>query len=251
MTPSKRLRDKVALITGGASGIGAAHARVFAEAGAKVLICDVQEELGLGVADDVNRKGGEGAFFRLDVANEGNWKTAVAEAVKRFGGLTTLINNAGVYQPAGLDTETIEGWNRIIAINQTGVWLGMKSAMPELLKSGNASIVIIGSIYGIVGSPGSIAYHASKGAVRVMSKSAALQYARQGVRVNTIFPHLIKTAIVEGLPADVMKALEDAIPMGRGGVSDDVAYASLYLCSNEAQYVTGAELVIDGGFTAL
>ena len=248
---SKRLHNKVALITGGASGIGAAHARVFAEAGAKVLVCDVQDEMGRGVVDDVNRKGGKAAFFRLDVANEDHWKQAVAEAVKRFGGLTTLINNAGVYQPAGLDTETVEGWNRIIAINQTGVWLGMKTAMPALLKSGNASIVIIGSIYGIVGSPGSIAYHASKGAVRIMSKSVAVQYARQGVRVNSIFPHLIKTAIVDGLPEDVMKALEDAIPMGRGGVSEDIAYASVYLCSDEAQYVTGAELVIDGGFTSI
>ena len=248
---TQRLRDKVALITGGASGIGAAHARVFAVEGAKVLICDVQQDLGNVVAHDIKRQGGDAAFFRLDVASEDNWKTAVAEAVRRFGGLTTLINNAGVYQPAGLDTETMEGWNRIIAINQTGAWLGMKTAMPELLKSGNASIVIIGSIYGMVGSPGSIAYHASKGAVRVMSKSAALQYARQGVRVNSIFPHLIKTGIVEALPANVLNALEEAIPMGRGGVSDDVAFASLYLCSDEARYVTGAELVLDGGFTAM
>ena len=248
---NKRLLDKVALISGGASGIGAAHARVFAEAGARVLVCDVQEDMGRGVVDDVNRKGGEAVFFRLDVANEENWKQAVAEAVKCFGGLTTLVNNAGVYQPAGLDTETVEGWNRIIAINQTGAWLGMKTAMPALLKSGNASIVVIGSIYGIVGSPGSFAYHASKGALRVMAKSAAVQYARQGVRVNSIFPHLIKTAIVDGLPADVMKALEDAIPMGRGGASEDIAWASVYLCSDEAQYVTGAEIVIDGGFTSI
>ncbi len=246
----KRLLNKVALISGGASGIGAAHARVFAEAGAKVLVCDVQAEMGRSVVDDINHKGGEAAFFRLDVASEENWKQAVAEAVKRFGGLTTLVNNAGVYQPAGLDTETVEGWNRIIAINQTGAWLGMKIAMPELLKSGNASILMMGSIYGIVGSPGSLAYHASKGALRVMSKSVAVQYARQGVRVNSVFPHLIKSGIVEALPPDVMKALEDAIPIGRGGVPEDIAYASLYLCSDEAQYVTGAEIVIDGGFTS-
>ena len=247
---SKRLLNKVALISGGASGIGAAHARVFAEAGAKVLVCDVQAEMGRSVVDDINRKGGEAAFFRLDVASEENWKQAVAEAVKRFGGLTTLVNNAGVYQPSGLDTETVEGWNRIIAINQTGAWLGMNTAMPELLKSGNASILMMGSIYGIVGSPGSLAYHASKGALRVMSKSVAVQYARQGVRVNSVFPHLIKSGIVEALPPDVMKALEDAIPIGRGGVPEDIAYASLYLCSDEAQYVTGAEIVIDGGFTS-
>jgi len=248
---SDRLRGKVALISGGASGIGAAHARIFADEGASVLVCDVQDEMGRAVVDDVKRNGGEAAFFHLDVASEDNWKQAVAEAIKRFASLTTLINNAGVYQPAGLDAETMEGWNRIISINQTGAWLGMKTAMPALLESGNASIVVIGSIYGIVGSPGSIAYHASKGAVRVMAKSVALQYARQGVRVNSIFPHLIKTAIVDGLPPDVMKALEDAIPMGHGGTSEDVAHASVYFCSDDACYVTGAELVIDGGFTSI
>jgi NAD(P)-dependent dehydrogenase (short-subunit alcohol dehydrogenase family) len=247
----KRLDKKIALVSGGASGIGAAHARVFAAEGAKVLVCDVQEDMGRGVVECIERAGGEAAFYRLDVADEVNWRAAVAEAVRRFGGLTTLVNNAGVYQPAGLDSETGDGWNRIIAINQTGAWLGMKTAMPALLNSGNASIVMIGSIYGVVGSPGSFAYHASKGALRMMSKSAAVQYARQGVRVNSIFPHLIKTAIVDGLPPEVMQALEDAIPMGRGGVSEDIAHASVYLCSDEAQYVTGAELVIDGGFTSI
>ena len=247
----ERLRDKIALITGGACGIGAAHARVFASEGAKVLVCDLQDEMGRAVVDDITHKGGQAAYVHLDGVSEDNWKLAVAEAVKRFGGLTTLINNAGVYEPTGLDSETLDGWNRIISINQTGTWLGMKTSMPELLKSGNASIVVIGSIYGIVGSPGSIAYHASKGAVRVMAKSVALQYARQGVRVNSIFPHLIKTAIVDGLPPDVLKTLEDAVPMGHGGASEDVAHASVYFCSDDARYVTGAELVIDGGFTSI
>ena len=248
---SERLRDKVALITGGASGIGAAHARVFTSEGARVLVCDVQDEKGRAVVDAIRHEGGQAAYVHLDVVSEDNWKLAVAEAVKRFGGLTTLINNAGIYDSTGLDSESMEGWNRIISINQTGAWLGMKTSMPELLKSGNASIVVIGSIYGIVGSPGSIAYHASKGAVRVMAKSVALQYARQGVRVNSIFPHLIKTAIVDGLSPEVMKALEDAIPMGHGGTSEDVAHASVYFCSDDARYVTGAELVIDGGFTSI
>jgi NAD(P)-dependent dehydrogenase (short-subunit alcohol dehydrogenase family) len=239
------------LITGGASGIGAAHVRVFAEAGARVLLCDLQEDMGRGVADEATRKGGEVAFFRLDVANEANWKTAVAEAVMRFGSLTTLINNAGIYHAGEVDTETNDGWNRMIGINQTGVWWGMKTAMPELLKSGNAAIVNISSLYGVVGSPGSIAYHASKGAVRMMSKSAAVQYARQGVRVNTVFPGVIKTPILGDVPDHMIKTLEEAIPMGKRGMPEDIAYASLYLCSDEAQYVTGAEILVDGGSSSI
>lgn len=248
---SKRLLNKVVLITGGASGIGAGHVRLFAEAGAKVLVCDIDEELGRSVADDVKRKGGEAVFFRLDVADEGNWKKAVAEAVSRFGSLTTLVNNAGVFIPGGVESETNEGWNRLVAINQTGVWLGMKTAMPELLKTGNAAIVNVSSIYGIVGSPRAIAYHATKGAVRVMSKSAAIEYARRGVRVNTVFPGVIKTPALSDVPEDMMRELEDGIPMGRIGIPEDIAYCSLYLCSNEAQFVTGSEFVIDGGATAI
>ncbi|MCK9284021.1 MAG: glucose 1-dehydrogenase [Rhodocyclaceae bacterium] len=248
---SKRLQNKVALITGGASGIGAAHVRLFAEAGAKVLVCDIQDEMGRGVVEQVNRDGGEAAYFRLDVSKEDNWRTAVAEAVRRFGGLTTLVNNAGIYHAGEVDTETNEGWNRMVAINQTAVWWGMKIAMPELLKSGNAAIINISSMYGMVGSPGSIAYHATKGAVRIMSRSAAIQYARRGVRVNTIFPGVIKTPILGDVPDHMMKQLEEGIPMGRRGNPEDIAYASLFLCSDEAQYVTGAEMVVDGGSTAI
>ena len=248
---SKRLLNKVALITGGASGIGAAHVRLFAEAGAKVLICDVQEELGRSVADDVKRKGGEAVFYRLDVADENNWKKAVAEAVGRFGPLTTLVNNAGIFIPGGVESETNEGWNRVIAINQTGVWLGMKTAMPELLKTGNAAIVNISSLYGLVGSPEGIAYHAAKGAVRVMSKTAAVEYGRRGLRVNTVFPGVIKTPMLGEVPDYMMKTLEEAIPMGKTGVPEDIAYASLYLCSDEAQFVTGAEISVDGGAFAI
>ncbi len=248
---NNRLQNKVALITGGASGIGAAHVRLFAEAGAKVLIGDVQDALGQQTAEEVVRNGGEAVFVHLDVANEDDWKRAVAEAVKRFGALTTLVNNAGIYRKGEVDTETSEGWNRMIAVNQTGVWLGMKAAMPELLKSGNAAIVNVASIYGLIGSPGSIAYHASKGAVRMMSKSAAVQYARQGVRVNTVYPGVIKTPILGDVPDTMIKALEEGIPMGRRGEPEDIAYASLYLCSDEAKYVSGTDIIVDGGSTAI
>lgn len=248
---SKRLLDKVALITGGASGIGAGHVRLFTEAGAKVLVCDIQEDLGRKVVDEVKRKGADAAFFRLDVADEGNWKKAVAEAVRLFGSLTTLINNAGVFIPGGVESETNEGWNRLISINLTGVWLGMKTAMPELLKTGNAAIINVSSIYGIVGSPEAIAYHAAKAGVRLMSKTAAIEYARRGVRVNTVFPGVIKTPILGDVPEDMMRTLEEAIPMGRTGVPEDIAYCSLYLCSDEARFVTGGDFVIDGGATAI
>ena len=247
---SARLMGKVALITGAASGIGAAHVRLFAEAGAKVLVCDLQDTLGRSVVDEVRSKGGDAEFFHLDVANEINWKNAVAKAVDKYGSLTTLVNNAGAFNPGGVEAETDDGWNRLISINQTGVWLGMKTAMPTLLGTGNDAIVNIASIYGIVGSPGAIAYHASKGAQRVMGRAAALEYARRGVRVNTVFPGVIKTPMLGDVPEEALRTLEEAIPMGRRGIPEDIAYCSLYLCSDEANFVTGADFVVDGGSTA-
>jgi 2,5-dichloro-2,5-cyclohexadiene-1,4-diol dehydrogenase 2 len=216
-----------------------------------VLVCDVQEEVGRTVADEINRNAGTAAFFSLDVTNEGAWAEAVADAVGRFGALTTLVNNAGAFAPSGVEAETNAGWNRLIAINQTSVWHGIKAAMPALLASGNAAIVNIASIYGIVGSPGAIAYHATKGAVRVMTKSVALEYARRGVRANTVYPGVIKTPMLGDVPEDALKVLEEGIPMGRRGIPEDIAYCSLYLCSDEARFVTGGDFVVDGGSTAL
>jgi 2,5-dichloro-2,5-cyclohexadiene-1,4-diol dehydrogenase 2 len=161
------------------------------------------------------------------------------------------VNNAGAFHPSGVEAETDEGCNRLISVNQTGVWMGIKAAMPELLKTCNAAIVNVASIYGIVGSPGAIAYHASKGAQRVMSKSVALEYARRGVRVNTVFPGVIKTPMLGDVPEEALRVLEEAIPMGRRGVPEDIAYCSLYLCSDEARFVTGADFVVDGGSTAI
>jgi len=248
---NNRLAGKVALVTGGASGIGAAHVRLFADAGAKVLVCDVQEEMGRGVVADVKAKGGEAAFFRLDVTDESNWNAAINEAGTRYGSLTTLINNAGIYVAGGLEDETNEKWQRMVAVNQTSVWWGMKNAMPALMKSGNGAIVNISSLYGVVGSPGSISYHATKGAVRLMSRSAAIEYARKGVRVNAVFPGVIKTPILGDVPDHMMKTLEEGIPMGRRGLPEDIAYCSLYLCSDEANYVTGGEFLVDGGSSAI
>lgn len=245
-----RLAGKVALVSGGASGIGAAHVRVFTAEGAKVVAGDVQEAQGKAVVEEVNRSGGEAVFVRLDVAKEADWANAVQTAVSRFGKLTTLINNAGVYWPQGVEAETTENWQKMIGINQSGVWFGMKAAIPELRKAGGGSIVNISSLYGILGSPGSIAYHATKGAVRTMSKAAALEYVKQGIRVNSIHPGMINTPILGNLTQEGDAAIRAAIPMGRMGRPEDIAYGALYLCSDEAAYVTGIELVIDGGWLA-
>lgn len=244
-----RLDGKVALISGGASGIGAAHVRLFAREGAKVVSGDIQEDLGARVTAEANEAGGQVTFVRLDVTSADSWAAAVATAVSRFGGLTTLVNNAGIYHPGGVTEETDEGWQRMIAINQTGVWYGMRAAMPELAKSGNGAVVNISSLYGMVGSPGSLSYHATKAAVRLMSKSAALEFVQQGVRVNTILPGQIRTPILGDLTPEMDAAIKAAIPMGRMGDPEDIAYGSVYLCSDEAKYVTGAELVIDAGWS--
>ena len=245
-----RLSGKVALISGGASGIGAAHAEVFAAEGAQVVIGDLQEQLGRSVAEKIQNSGGQAEFLHLDVTAEEAWKNAVQKTVGMYGKLTTLINNAGVYWPAGIEAEERDKWDKMLAVNQTGVWLGMKTAMPALRDSGNSSVVNISSLYGLIGSPGSIAYHASKGAVRLMSKAAALEYARQGIRVNSIHPGQIDTPILAGLTPEQDAQIKEATPMGRIGRPEEIAYGSLYLCSDEASFTTGIELVIDGGWFA-
>jgi NAD(P)-dependent dehydrogenase (short-subunit alcohol dehydrogenase family) len=247
---ANRLSGKIALISGGSSGLGAAQAKLFASEGAKVVIGDVQTDLGNSVVASIEDSGGEAIFVSLDVTNESSWKAAVASARTAFGGLTTLVNNAGIFHPGGIEGETLDGWSKTIAVNQTGVYLGMKTAVPTLLENGNAAIVNISSLFGIIGSPNAISYHASKGAVRVMSKAAALEFAKRGIRVNTIFPGQIQTPILGDITPEQDKAFKALIPMGVVGQPIDIAYASLYLCSDEAKYVTGAELIVDGGWAA-
>ena len=244
-----RLSGKSALISGGASGLGEAQAILYAREGASVLIGDVQAEKGHAVVAAIESEGGTAAFIHLDVSDADNWGKAVADAVARFGKLTTLVNNAGIFHPGGIVDETQQGWDRMIAINQTAVFLGMKAAAPALLASGNAAIVNISSLYGLIGSPNAISYHASKAAVRVMGKAGALEFAKQGIRVNTIFPGQIKTPILGDITPEQDAAIKASIPMGIVGDPMDIAYASLYLASDEAKYVTGAEIVVDGGLT--
>ncbi|MBW8297346.1 glucose 1-dehydrogenase [Sphingopyxis sp.] len=245
-----RLDGKSALISGGASGLGEAQAILYAREGASVLIGDVQAEKGHAVVAAIASEGGKAAFIHLDVTDADNWGKAVADAVARFGKLTTLVNNAGIFHPGGIIDETQQGWDRMIAINQTAVFLGMKAAAPALLASGNAAIVNISSLYGLIGSPNAISYHASKAAVRIMGKAGALEFAKQGIRVNTIFPGQIKTPILGDITPEQDAAIKASIPMGVVGDPMDIAYASLYLASDEAKYVSGAELWVDGAWYA-
>lgn len=245
-----RLTGKVALVSGAASGIGAAIAQRFAGEGASVIIGDVQQDLGRQIAEKIVDDGGQATSVRLDVTDAESWATAVAIAISRYGQLTTLVNCAGVTREQGLEVENEDGWNRTIAVNQTGPFLGMQAALPELLKSGNAAVVNISSVYGIIGSPSSLAYHASKGAVRVMSKSVALEFAKQGIRVNTIFPGLISTPILSHLSQAQLDMVAAGSAMGRLGEPDDIAWGAVYLASDEAKYVSGAELIVDGAWLA-
>ena len=245
-----RLDGKVAIITGGASGIGAAHARLFAAEGAKVVVSDVQDELGNEVVDAINKDGGDALFVHQDVTSESDWANLIDTTIKQYGSLTTLVNNAGVGSFKGVEEEDLEGFNRVVAICQTGVWLGMKAAMPALKKSGNGAIVNISSLYGIIGTPGMLAYHGAKGAVRLMTKSAGLEYAKQGVRINSVHPGIINTPLAGSLSEEYIQIITETTPMGKMGDPIDIATMSLFLVSDEAKFITASEFVVDGGWGA-
>ena len=243
---SGRLDNKVAVVTGAARGIGATTARFFAREGAKLLLCDVREELLAQVAAEIG-----GHARRLDVTSSSDWAGAVEEAEERFGRINVLFNNAGTITNSGVEDTTEEEWSAIVAVNQTGVWLGMKHIVPAMRRAGGGSIVNTSSIFGIVGSGGATAYQATKGAVRLMTKTAAVEYAAEGIRVNSVHPGVINTSMLsEGVPPDVQEQLKAATPLGRLGEAEDVAAAVLFLASDEASFMTGAELVVDGGYTA-
>lgn len=246
----KRLSGKIALITGAASGIGAAHARLFASHGAKVLLCDIQKPLAQIVVDEICATGGVAEFCQLDITDDAAWKEAVAQTFDSFGGLTTLVNVAGIASSAGLEDETREGWDKVIATNQTGTWLGMKAAIQALLASGNGSIVNIASMMAIMASRGAFAYQASKSALCHMTKSVAMEYADKGVRANTVCPGIIDTPMLGRGSAQAREMMVQSIPMKRLGKPEEIANCSLFLCSDEAAYVTGADFIVDGGTTA-
>ena len=245
-----RLQGKIAIITGGARGIGEAHARLFAAEGAKVAVTDILSAEGKETVAAIKASGGDAIFLQHDVTKEADWAGVVADTIKQYGGLTTVVNNAGFANIKGVEEETLEGFNQIVAVCQTGVWLGMKAAMPALKKTGNGAIVNISSLYGIIGTPSMISYHGAKGAVRLMTKSAALEYAKQGVRVNSVHPGIIETPLAKTLSAEYLKAITETTPMGRMGRPIDIATMSLFLCSDEAAFIPGSEFVVDGGWGA-
>ena len=255
-----RVQGKVALVTGGGSGLGAAQCKLLAKEGAKVAVTDINEESAKVVAEDICQAGGEAIFFKHDVALEVDWEQAVAETVNQLGGLDILVNNAGIAIPKSLEETSLEEWRLTMAINLDGVFLGTRGAIAVMKESGGGSIVNISSIEGIVGEPMAAAYNASKGGVRIFTKSAALLCADNGynIRVNSVHPGFFPTPMflggLEGMPSEQAAAfqqrVEGSIPLKRFGDPDDIAYGVLFLASDESKYMTGTELIIDGGYTA-
>ncbi len=248
-----RLEGKVALISGGARGQGAVEARLFAGEGAKVVIGDILEDEGRQLEAEINELGGSCVFVNLDVTSEDDWQNAVNIAVERFGKLDVLVNNAGIFRLGLVEETSTELWDEIMDINSKGVFLGTKAAIPEMRKAGGGSIVNISSVAGLIGSHYSAAYTASKGAVRLLTKSTAVQYAKEGIRANSIHPGVIETPMTAGNLLADEEARQRTIarhPLGRYGQPEDVAYGALFLASDESSFMTGSELVIDGGLTA-
>jgi len=248
-----RLAGKVALISGGARGMGAVEARLFATEKAKVVIGDVLDPEGRAVEAEIKKSGGDAVYVRLDVTSEADWKHAVDTAVSRFGKLDVLVNNAGVGGPGRLEDVTLAEWNRVMDINSTGVFLGTRAAIPAMRTAGGGSIVNISSQLGLVGVDNtSPQYVASKGAVRLLTKATAIQHAKDRIRANSVHPGPIVTPMTEARrkDPDTYKLTVSRIPLGRYGNPEEVAYGVLYLASDESSFVTGSELVIDGGWTA-
>ena len=247
-----RLEGKVALISGGARGQGAVEAKLFASEGASVVIGDILDDLGRQVEAEIAESGGNATYIHLDVTSESQWNDAVAVAVERYGKLDILVNNAGILIRAGVEDTTEEDWDRIMDINAKGVFLGTKAAIPAMREAGGGSIINISSVAGLQGSPASAAYSSTKGAVRILTKSTAVQYAAEGIRCNSVHPGLIYTDMTRDTldTPEGQQSWLSRVPMGRIGVSEDVAKGVMFLASDESSYMTGSELVIDGGITA-
>jgi len=253
-----RVKDKIVLVTGGSLGIGKAACIRLAQEGAKIIITDVLDKQGKQLADDLKKQGFFAAFYHMDVSNERQVRNVFNDVQKKIGPVTVLVNNAGI---SGVDKPTHlvseKEWDALMNVNVKGVFFCTKYAIPHMLKAGSGSIINLSSIYGLIGAPDVPPYHASKGAVRLMSKTDAMLYAKNNIRVNSIHPGYILTPMVE----NVLKAgggdFEEAKknvgalhPLGHMGEPDDIAYGIVYLASDESKFVTGSELVIDGGYTA-
>ena len=250
-----RLAGKTAIVSGGAHGMGAVESRLLAREGAKVVIADIRDADGRRVEAEINEAGGESVYVPTDVISEASWVNVVAEAASRFGRLDVLVNNAGISSRAVPDEDSLEAWTRIMDVNARGVFLGTKHAIGQMRRNGGGSIVNISSIAGLVGmTSGHPAYNASKGAVRIFTKAMAVRYGRDNIRVNSVHPGYMPP-MMGNISAETVREgrqamLAEQVPLGREGRQEEVANAVLFLASDEASYITGAELVVDGGFTA-
>ncbi len=237
-----RLDGKVAIVTGAGRGIGRSIAEVFAEEGATVIAT------GRGASPAPFPEGVE--YHQLDVADEQGWADVVADVIARHGHVDVLANNAGIIAYETLHELTLDDWNHVVAVNQTGTWLGMREVIPHMIAQGGGSIINISSIWGSVAVAGAHAYHATKGAVRNMSKSAAITYAKENVRVNSVHPGFIETPLTDAQAPEINDYVVSMTPMGRAGTPREIANGLVFLASDEASFVTGSELVIDGGYLA-
>ncbi len=241
----RRLDGKVALVSGGARGQGAAEAKMFASEGASVVIGDVLDEEGKKVEAEIAEAGGEATFVHLDVRSDADWVNAIETAVKGYGKLNILVNNAGILRRSGVEETSEEEWDTVMEINAKGVFLGTKLSIPAMREAGGGSIINISSVGGMVGSIyGAAAYTASKGAVRLFTKATAVQYAKENIRCNSVHPGVVDTAMIQDVLSDPVAREErlKRVPMGRVGTVEDIAYGVLYLASDESSFVTGSEL---------
>ncbi|MEU7488129.1 glucose 1-dehydrogenase [Streptomyces sp. NPDC042319] len=246
-----RVQNKIAIVTGAARGQGAAHSRLLAAEGAKVLMTDVLDEAGETVAAELRAAGYDVHYRHTDVTSEADWLATVWEAERRWGRIDILVNNAGIVgSMKAADEEDLQAWKKVTAINQQGVFLGIKHAVPAMRRAGGGAIVNTCSINGSVGAPGSFSYQASKGSVRMMTRAAALEYVADNIRVNSVCPGLVMTPMADEEGEDSNNAFAAATPMGRGARPEEVSYGVLFLASDEASYITGTDLLIDGGYTA-
>ena len=248
-----RLSGKVALITGAARGMGAAEARLFAAEGARVVVTDVLDEEGRRTADSISPDGTRCIFVHHDVTSEDEWTSATGAALEAFGRIDVLVNNAGIFEQGSVMDTTLDAYMRTILINQVGVFLGMKAVAGHMVQRGSGSIINISSVAGMSGTPGFLAYGASKWAVRGMTRGVAKELAATGVRVNSIHPGIIDTPMLRTFSEageGMREAVRTRIPVGREAEPDEVARLALYLASDESSYSTGSEFVVDGGWLA-
>ncbi len=247
-----RVQDKVCLVTGGAAGMGREHVLLLAEEGARIVLTDLNEEAGLATAAEVKAMGGEAIFVKHDVASEDDWLMVIEAALEAFGKVDVLVNNAGVLALKSIQETTAADWDFVNNINTKGSFFGVKYVLSAMEKAGGGSIINISSIYGIAGAPNASAYQASKGAVRTFTKSAAVEYAPFNIRVNSVHPGVIATAMTADITTDpaATEALLGGAIIRRPAEPKEVSWGVLFLASDESSYMTGSELVIDGGYTA-